>query len=40
MNLTPRGLINAFGSNDKMLEEHSLDSFLLSRRRDTDGADS
>ena len=32
-NLTPRGLQNTFSSNEVNLEHHSLDSFLLSRRR-------
>ena len=36
-NLTPRGLQSSFASNEPMLEEHSLDSFLLSRRRDENG---
>jgi hypothetical protein len=36
-NLTPRGLSSTFASNEQMLEEHSLDSFLLSRRRDENG---
>lgn len=37
-NLTPRGLSNAFSSNDMtgedFLKNHQLDSFLLSKRRD------
>ena len=34
-NLTPRGLQNTFSSNDQEpMFNHSLDSFLLSRRRD------
>lgn len=32
-NLTPRGLGNTFSSNVENLEQHSLDSFLISRRR-------
>lgn len=35
-NLTPRGLSNTFATNDgsDFLQNHQLDSFLLSRRRD------
>lgn len=36
-NLTPRGLSNAFSTNDcgeDFLQNHQLDSFLLSKRRD------
>ena len=34
-NLTPRGLSNTFSTNEQEpLFNHSLDSFLLSRRRD------
>ena len=33
-NLTPRGLRNTFSSNEEYLQQHSLDSFLLSQRRD------
>jgi hypothetical protein len=34
-NLTPRGLSNTFSSNDsEPFFNHSLDSFLLSKRRD------
>ena len=33
-NLTPRGLANSFSSNDEEFFSHSLDSFLLSKRRD------
>jgi len=32
-NLTPRGLINTLSTNEGQLEQHSLDSFLLSKRR-------
>jgi len=40
-NLTPRGLQNAFSTNDtneEFLQNHQLDSFLLSKRRDNDDA--
>jgi hypothetical protein len=37
-NLTPRGLKDTFSSNEDMLENHSLDSFLLSKRRDVGNA--
>jgi hypothetical protein len=36
-NLTPRGLSNTFSTNDigeEFLQNHQLDSFLLSKRRD------
>jgi hypothetical protein len=33
-NLTPRGLQSTFSSNEEELQKHSLDSFLLSKRRD------
>jgi hypothetical protein len=33
-NLTPRGLSSTFKTNNDHLENHSLDSFLLSKRRD------
>lgn len=34
-NLTPRGLQNTFSSNlNEPFQNHSLDSFLLSKRRD------
>jgi len=35
--LTPRGLSNTFSTNDmseEFMQNHQLDSFLLSRRRD------
>jgi hypothetical protein len=32
--LTPRGLQNSFSTNEPYLENHSLDSFLLSKRRE------
>jgi hypothetical protein len=38
-NLTPRGLSNAFSTNDtneEFLQNHQLDSFLLSKRRGHD----
>lgn len=38
-NLTPRGLSNTFSTNDlseDFMQNHQLDSFLLSRRRDED----
>jgi len=37
--LTPRGLSSAFASNEEAERLHSLDSFLLSRRRDQDATD-
>jgi hypothetical protein len=34
-NLTPRGLADTFSTNDEeFLQKNSLDSFLLSQRRD------
>ena len=38
-NLTPRGLKDTFSSNEQSLEEHSLDSFLLSKRREESNGD-